>query len=82
MLRRTLSAAVLPVLLASSLMLVGCKGDFVGSNLSLTYHDPSCVWAEGMNKDRRVWFSTADEAEEAGYVACRTCLDPSSGTNE
>ena len=62
------------LLVASAIALTGCKGAYVGSNMSTKYHDPSCVWAEEIDGDRRVWFDDTAEAEAAGYAPCGTCL--------
>ncbi len=56
------------------LMTGGCsKGAYVGSVYSNKYHDPSCVWAENMARENQVWFSSAEEAQAAGYVPCELC---------
>jgi len=66
-------ACVLAV--SAALVLAACsRGAYVGSTMSHRYHDPSCMWAEELPKDRAVWFSTAEEAEGAGYEPCSTCL--------
>lgn len=71
--RRSLAGLSFAALLALTL-LAGCKGgNFVASNASNKYHDPSCIWADKIDSDRRVWFETTAEAEKAGYVACGEC---------
>ena len=74
--RNVIALCLLCVLTLLTLFaVVGCsKGAYVGSNLSSVYHDPTCVWAEGMESDREVWFETAEDAEAAGYSPCGTCL--------
>jgi hypothetical protein len=55
--------------------LTGCaKGEYVGSSLSGSYHEPDCLWAENIDKERRVWFDSKEAAEAEGYVPCPTCL--------
>ena len=46
---------------------------FVGSINSNKYHDPSCKWAEKIKPSNEIWFSSVDEAEEQGYIACKVC---------
>ena len=49
------------------------RGAYVGSAMSHTFHDRSCIWAEEMSRENRVWFSTAEEARSAGYEPCGVC---------
>ncbi len=42
-------------------------GKFVASQNSTYYHQPRCDWAKKINRKRRVWFSSKEEAEEKGY---------------
>ena len=77
--RATLTTCFVLFLLIAAFMLVGCKGAYVGSKYTGTYHDPSCIWAEEMSPDAKVWFDSAAEAEAAGYVPCETC---NPGTDE
>jgi hypothetical protein len=75
------TGALLATLLLAVMVLSGCGGAYVGSNLSTKYHDPSCVWAEEIDGQRRVYFGDAEEAEDAGYAPCSECLgDESSGS--
>ena len=71
--RATLTTCLILLLVVAAVMLVGCKGAYVGSKYTGTYHDPSCIWAEEMSSDSKVWFNDAAEAEAAGYVPCERC---------
>lgn len=42
-------------------------GKFVASQNSTYYHQPRCDWAKKINRKRRVWFYSKEEAEEKGY---------------
>jgi len=42
-------------------------GKFVASQNSTYYHQPKCDWAKKINRKRRVWFYSKEEAEEKGY---------------
>jgi len=75
--RVTQTTCLVLLLVVAAVMLVGCKGVYVGSKYTGTYHDPSCIWAEEMSSDSKVWFEDAAEAEAAGYVPCERC-DPGS----
>lgn len=77
-----LTLLLLSLLIGAALALTGCKGAYVGSSLSTKYHDPSCVWAEEIDGDRRVWFDDAEEAEAAGYAPCGECLDGSESDSD
>ena len=71
-----LARLLLVALIASiALSVTACsKGAYVGSSLSTTYHGPDCVWADQLDREREVWFSSAEEAADAGYSPCSTCL--------
>ena len=75
--------SALSVCVVLAVGLLGCsKGAYVGSTMSHRYHDPSCMWAEELDRDRQIWFETAAEAEEAGYEACSTCLPDGAPADE
>jgi methylphosphotriester-DNA--protein-cysteine methyltransferase len=66
---------MLLIVMLALLSLAGCsKGEYVGSSISKTYHDPTCIWAEQLDRDREVWFDTAEAAEDAGFRPCSGCL--------
>ena len=48
-------------------------GTLVGSVQSTVYHNPSCRWAKEIRPHNEIWFSSCEEAEEAGYAACKVC---------
>jgi hypothetical protein len=43
---------------------------FVGSKTSDVYHKPSCYWAKKISPANKVWFATAQDAENKGYRPC------------
>jgi hypothetical protein len=49
-------------------------GKFVASKRSNRYHAPKCEWAKKITKERRVWFTSKEEAWEQGYRA-HSCLE-------
>lgn len=63
------------VLAVLAVGLTGCsKGAFVGSSISDKYHTPECLWAKEIDRDRQVWWDTAEAAEADGYVPCTECM--------
>ncbi len=46
---------------------------FVGSAKSNKYHYPDCRWAEKINPENEIWFSSSEDARSKGYVACGVC---------
>ena len=46
------------------------QGSFVGSINSTKYHWPDCSFAKRISEENKVWFSSEQEAEDAGYVKC------------
>lgn len=49
---------------------------FVGSINSDKYHYPSCEWAKKIKPENQIWFSSPEEAKEAGYKPCKVCRPP------
>jgi len=49
---------------------------FVGSIKSDKYHYPSCRWAEKINPENEIWFSSSKDARNHGYVPCKVCNPP------
>ncbi|MDP3698854.1 MAG: hypothetical protein Q8R47_04660 [Nanoarchaeota archaeon] len=42
-------------------------GKYVASKRSNVYHEPKCEWAKKIQKDRRLWFASREEALNKGY---------------
>ena len=42
-------------------------GKYVASRRSNVYHEPKCDWAKKIQKDRRLWFASREEALNKGY---------------
>lgn len=53
-------------------------GRYVGSIQSNKYHYPDCYWAQQIKPENLIWFSSAEEALDMGYVPCRVCGPPTS----
>ncbi len=46
----------------------------VGNSSSKKFHKTSCRYAGKINEKHRVAFGSAEEAEKAGYAACKVCF--------
>ena len=46
------------------------QGKFVGSINSNKYHWPDCPSAKKITPENQIWFSSEQEAKDAGYVRC------------
>jgi len=46
------------------------KGKFVGSINSNKYHWPDCSFAKRISEENQIWFSSEQEAQNAGYIKC------------
>jgi hypothetical protein len=46
---------------------------FVGNKNSKKYHTRECEWGKKISPKNRIEFSTVEEAEKAGYAACKVC---------
>lgn len=76
---------IIPILLLFFLILSGCttqsretftpvsNPQYVGSINSDKYHRPNCEWAQRIHSENEIWFSSVDEAREAGYRPCKVC---------
>ena len=72
---------IVALLFLFCLLLAGCgspivkqdAANYVGSIKSDKYHYPDCRWAESIKLENEIWFSSTGEAEEQGYVPCKTC---------
>ncbi len=49
---------------------------FVGSIESTKYHYPDCRWAKKILPEHEIWFSSPQDAQARGYVACKVCNPP------
>ncbi|MBI5133781.1 MAG: hypothetical protein HZA81_00095 [Candidatus Taylorbacteria bacterium] len=69
------SAAKEPALQArSQAAAVGLgAGKYVGSISGAKYHLPACPGAQRIAEANKVWFSTREEAEAAGYAPAANC---------
>jgi len=54
------------------------QGTYVGSIQSDKYHYPDCYWAQQIKPENLIWFSSAKEALDMGYVPCKVCGPPTS----
>ena len=46
---------------------------YVGSAESNKYHKPSCRYCDVIYEENLVYWDTIEEAEAAGYIACKVC---------
>lgn len=49
-------------------------GMFVASKNSTIYHKPDCKYVKQIKEENKVWFSSAEEAEKAGYKPDKNCF--------
>ncbi len=47
--------------------------NFVGSKTTKKVHLTSCTWAQKINDDNKVYYSSYNEFLENGYIACKSC---------
>jgi len=48
-------------------------GEYVASKNSTKYHLPWCSGAERISPENKIWFSSKEEAEAAGYTPAANC---------
>ncbi len=49
---------------------------YVGSVNSNKYHYFSCRWAKKIYQSNAIYFQSAKEAQQSGYVPCKVCRPP------
>jgi len=49
------------------------KGNYVASKNGNKYHYPWCSGAQSIKEENKIWFSTAEEAQKAGYQPASNC---------
>lgn len=52
---------------------ISVGGQYVGSKKGTKYHFPWCPGAKAMSEENKIWFSTQEEAEKAGYTKAANC---------
>lgn len=52
---------------------VTIKSVYVGSKSGTKYHLPGCPGAKMINETNKIWFSSKEEAEKAGYSPAGNC---------
>jgi hypothetical protein len=48
-------------------------GVYVASKKGTKYHLPTCSGAKTMSEENKIWFTTKEEAEAAGYMPAANC---------
>jgi len=48
-------------------------GNYVASKNGTKYHYPWCSGAQSIKKENKIWFSTVEEAQKAGYQPASNC---------
>jgi len=48
-------------------------GNYVASKNGTKYHYPWCAGAQSIKEENKIWFSTAEEAQKAGYQPASNC---------
>lgn len=54
------------------------SAEFWASKSSNKYHYPTCKWAQKINPNNLIKFSSPNEATKAGYIPCKVCRPPAS----
>lgn len=52
---------------------ISVGGQYVASKKGTKYHFPWCPGAKAMSEENKIWFSTQEEAEKAGYTKAANC---------
>lgn len=48
---------------------------FIASKNSKKYHKISCSWANRINEENKIYFSSREETEKLGFEAASCCVD-------
>lgn len=49
------------------------QGTYVGSKKGTKYHLPWCAGAKRIKEENKIWFSTKEDAQKAGYTPATNC---------
>ncbi len=74
--RGSVAAVLLVVALFIAALATAADFKYVGSRKSDKYHSPTCEWAKRISPSNLVTFSSAKDAQEAGYAPCAVCKPP------
>lgn len=69
--RRLSVLIILAILILFTTNLI--SAEFWASKNSNKYHYPSCKWAQKINPNNLIKFSSPSEANKAGYIPCKVC---------
>jgi hypothetical protein len=58
------------------------SAEFWASKKSNKYHYPDCRWAQKINPENLIKFTSPEEAQKAGYMPCKVCKPPVSSKTE
>jgi hypothetical protein len=68
------AAALVPVMAPPAVAREAEKeAQFLASRKSSVYHRPSCRYVRQIKQENLIGFKTRQEAESAGYRACKVC---------
>ena len=70
-----IAVTIIGLLLAGSLC-AGASSYYVGSRYSDVYHYTGCYYVDNIKYDNLIYFSTPNQAINAGYRACKVCSPP------
>ncbi len=62
-----------PGMAQNELVIPNQGGMLVGSKNGTKYHYPWCSGAQSIKEENKVWFSSAEEARQAGYTPASNC---------
>ncbi len=71
--RVTAAFVVFAFLVATTMAALAAEKAFMGNKNSKKYHVTACTWAQKIAPRNRIEFSTAAEAEKAGFIPCKVC---------
>jgi micrococcal nuclease len=64
------------VVIPGSVSTTSAAKRFIGSISSNRYHYTWCQWAERINEESAIWFSSSQDAKAQGYLPCGICDPP------
>lgn len=72
--KRVIAAFVALAFLATiTIAALAAEKAYLGNKNSRKYHVAACTWGQKIAPRNRIEFSTAEEAEKAGFIPCKIC---------
>lgn len=71
--RKLIFTLVIAITLAIAAMSAAASGQYVASKIRAPFHLATCKWAQKIDPQNLVWYSTREAAIADGHCPCKVC---------